>query len=70
MRFLNGFDKGFKSRKRKVLEEQELLNQLKEETDFEKGDFFALIIAALITIMPVVLVVLFLYYAISMLFFG
>ncbi|MTI47221.1 hypothetical protein [Sporosalibacterium faouarense] len=70
MNFLNGFDKGFKSRKRKLIEEEKVLNQLKDATEFEKGDFFALIIAGLITIIPVVLVVLFLYYGISMYFFG
>ena len=53
-----------------MLEEKKILDQLKDETEFEKGDFLALIIAALITIMPIVLVILFLYYAISMYFFG
>lgn len=70
MSFLNGLDKGFQSRKRKLLEEAKVLNQLRDETEFEKGDYLALIIAALITIMPVVLVILFLYYGISMYFFG
>ena len=70
MRVLNGLDLGFKSRKRKLLEETKVLKQLRDETDFEKGDFFALIVAALITITPVVLVILFLYYGISMYFFG
>ena len=70
MRVLNGLDPGFKSRKRKLLEETKVLKQLRDETDFEKGDFFALIVAALITITPVVLVILFLYYGISMYFFG
>lgn len=70
MKFLNNLDKGFNSRKRKLLEEKKVLNQLKDETEFEKGDFLALIIAALITIVPIVLVILYLYYAISMYFFG
>lgn len=70
MRFRNDLDKGFKSRKRKWLEEEKLLKELKDKTEFEKGDVLSLIIAASITIIPVVLVLLFLYYLISMYFFG
>lgn len=70
MRVLNGLDQGLKSRKRKLLEEAKVLRQLRDETEFEKGDFLALIIAGLITIIPIVVVILFLYYGISMFFFG
>ena len=70
MKFRDDLGSGFKSRKRKLLDEAEVLKKIKDETEFEKGDFPALIIAALITILPVVLVVLFLYYAISMFIFG
>lgn len=70
MRVLNGLDQGLKSRKRKLLEETKVLRQLRDETEFEKGDFLALIVAGLITIIPIVVVILFLYYGISMFFFG
>ncbi len=70
MKHLNDLDESLKSKKRKVQEETELLNKLKDETDFEKGDFSALLIAALTTILPVVVVILILYYVISMFFFG
>ena len=70
MKFQHDLDKSLKSKKRKVLEEAELLNKLRDETEFEKKDFLALIIAALITIVPIVLIILYLYYAISMFFFG
>lgn len=70
MKPFNDLDDGLKSKKQKTLEDAETLNQLKNETDFEKGDFGALIIAAMVTLLPVVAVILFLYYAISMFFFG
>lgn len=66
----NEIDSEIKSKKRKWQEETRLLSELKEKTEFEKGDFMALIIAALTTILPVALIVLFLYYVISMFFFG
>jgi hypothetical protein len=66
----DGLDDGLKSKKRKAIEQTELLNKLRDETEFEKGDFFALIIAALTTILPIVIVILLLYYGISMFFFG
>ena len=59
-----------KSKKRKVQEETELLNQLREETKFEKGDYLALIIASFTTLVPVALFILLMYYFVSMLFFG
>lgn len=70
MKLNDDLDGGLKSKKRKLKEETELLNKLKDETDFEKNDYAALIIAGLTTIIPVVLVILLLYYGISMLFFG
>lgn len=70
MKPINELDDSLKSRKRKRLDEKELLDNLKKETNFEKNDAFALIVAALTTIMPVVIVILVLYYVISMLFFG
>lgn len=70
MKVRDGLDKGFKSRKRKLREESEELEKLKKETEFEKGDFAALIIAALVTIGPVVLGLLALYYMITMFIFG
>ncbi|KAB3533096.1 hypothetical protein [Alkaliphilus serpentinus] len=68
MRFFN--DKDLKSRKRKFLEEEKILKELKDKAEFEKGDFLALIFAALITLLPIVLGILFLYYVITMHFFG
>lgn len=59
----------FKSKKRKVLEERELLDQLRDEAKPEKGDLFALIIASITTLVPVVIVILLLYYLISMFIF-
>lgn len=70
MKPVDDLDDGIKSKKRKLLDEAEHLNKLKNETEFEKNDFLALIIAALTTLLPVVLVILFLYYIISMFFFG
>lgn len=70
MKPFNDSDDGLKSKKQKALEEAETLNQLKNDTNFEKGDFAALIIAGMVTILPVVAVILLLYYAISMFFFG
>jgi len=63
-------DDGLKSKKRKVQEEMDELHELRDKTDFEKGDFAALLIAGLTTILPVVAVILVLYFLISMLFFG
>jgi len=70
MKLDDELDDGLKSKKRKAQEQTELLNKLRDETEFEKNDYKALIIAALITIMPVVIVVLLAYYFISMSFFG
>ena len=70
MKLDDELDDGLKSKKREAQEQTELLNKLRDETEFEKNDYKALIIAALITIMPVVIVVLLAYYFISMLFFG
>jgi len=70
MKLDDELDDGLKSKKRKAQEQTELLNKLRDETEFEKDDYKALIIAALITIMPVVIIVLLAYYFISMLFFG
>lgn len=48
----------FRKRRKKLLEnEEENLKKL-EDLEFEKGDVSALIIAALITLLPVVLLVL------------
>lgn len=58
------------SRRKKIMEEMETLDHLKRETEFERGDFFALIIAALTTIFPLVLIILLLYYVISMAIFN
>lgn len=63
-------DDGLKSKKRKAQEEMEELHELRDKTNFEKGDYMALIIAGLTTILPVVAVILVLYFIISMLFFG
>jgi Fe2+ transport system protein B len=63
-------DDGLKSKKRKVQEEMDELRELRDQTDFEKNDYAALIIAGLTTILPVVGVILVLYFLISMLFFG
>ena len=60
----------FKSSRRKAAEEVELLHELREKAKPEKGDLVALIIAGLTTIVPVALVVLLLYYAVSMWIFG
>ncbi|MBI9014815.1 MAG: hypothetical protein JEZ08_21475 [Clostridiales bacterium] len=70
MKHQDDLDESLKSKKRKAFEETELLNKLRDETEFEKGDYSALIIAALTTILPIVIVVLLLYYGISMFFFG
>lgn len=63
-------DDGLKSKKRKAQEEMEELTNLRDQTNFEKGDYAALLIAGLTTILPVVAVILVLYFIISMLFFG
>jgi len=70
MKHTDDLNESLKSKKRKAQEETELLNKLRDETDFEKGDYSALIVAALTTILPVVIGILILYYVISMLFFG
>ncbi len=70
MKTIKGLDDGLKSKKRKAREEAELLSKLKEETDFEKGDYPALIVAALVTLVPIVLLMLFLYFQVSKIFFG
>lgn len=70
MKLNAGLDNSLRSKKRQMHEEAEVLNKLKEETEFEKNDFLALIFAGFITIMPVVIVILLAYYGISMLFFG
>ena len=59
----------FKSKKRKALEEAELTEKLRDKAKPEKGDLIALIIAGMTTIMPVVIVILFLYYLITMFVF-
>ena len=59
-----------KSKKRKALEEADLLENLRDKTKVEKGDLFALIIAGLTTIIPVAVVILLLYYLITMFIFG
>lgn len=59
-----------KSRRRKALEEKELLEELRENAKTERGDIFALIIAGLTTIAPVAIVLVLLYFLLSMLFFG
>jgi len=70
MKHTDELNESLKSKKRKAQEETELLNKLRDETDFEKGDHSALIVAALTTILPVVIGILILYYVISMMFFG
>ncbi len=69
MKLFDKFDVSLKSKRQKIKEENELLDELKRETEFEKGDFLALIIAAVITLVPVVLGIWLLYYGIAMLFF-
>lgn len=59
----------FKSRIQRAKEENEELQGLKRETNFEKSDFLALIIAAATTILPLVLGLIFLYYFITSYFF-
>lgn len=68
--FNDDLNDGIKSKRRKAMEELNLMRKLKSETKFEKNDFLALIIAALVTLLPVVIVILLLYFGISMLFFG
>ncbi len=58
-------NRSIKSKKRELDEEKETLEKLREETDFEKGDYTALTVAAFLTILPVVIVILFLFYIIS-----
>ncbi len=58
------------SRKKKTKEEQELLSELGAHTKLEKGDLLALILAASVTLLPLVIFILLLYYGISMLLFG
>ncbi len=70
MKLFDDFHEGLKSKRQKVREENAELRRLKEETEFEKGDFLALIIAAITTLLPVVIGILLVYYAISMMFFG
>ncbi len=70
MSFMKRFDEGFGSRKRKALEEDETIKELREKTEFEKGDFLALVLAFIIAVGPVVLVLLFLFYAITTYFFS
>ena len=69
MNLKDSLSKSFPSRKRKLRDETEELEKLKKETEFEKGDFLALAIAALVTIGPVVIVVLALYYWATMFLF-
>ncbi len=69
MKLFDKFDGSLKSKRQKIKEENELLEELKRDTEFEKGDFLALIIAAVITLVPVVLGLWLLYYGIAMLFF-
>ncbi len=62
--------RSIRSKKRELDEEKATLEKLRAETDFEKSDFAALTIAAFITILPVVLVILFLFYILTSLFFS
>ncbi len=61
---------GFKSKKRELDEEKELFEKLREETDFERKDFWALTIAALVTLLPIALIVFLAVYFILELFFS
>ncbi len=70
MKWFNDFGHGLKSRKQRAKEDAETLRELKANTEFEKGDFLALSIAAIIAFLPIVLVLLFLYYIITKFFFG
>lgn len=69
MSFMRDKDKILKHSKSEIMEEQENLEKLRENTEFEKGDFLALVIAFIIAVLPVVLVILFLFYWISGYFF-
>lgn len=69
MRFLKNA-KELESKRQNAFDELEELKEYRGKTSFEKGDFLALVVAALTTIFPVVLVLLLLYYLISMWFFG
>lgn len=58
------------SKRKTAREEGARLDALRERAEVEKGDFLALLIAASMTIVPVVLGILLLYYLISRFFFG
>ena len=64
------YDDNFETKKQKIKRQNAELKELKEKTQFEKGDFLALVIAALTTIFPLAVVLLLLYYFISMWIFG
>ncbi len=52
-----GFGKeGLRSKRRELEEEKKEFERLRAETDFEKSDFLALTIAALITILPIAVI--------------
>ncbi len=70
MGLFDNFNDGLKSKRQKLREENEELERLKDETEFEKGDLLALIIAAIVTLVPVVLGIMLIYYTISMLIFN
>ncbi len=70
MKWFKGADYSLKSRKQKAKEDAETLRELKANTEFEKGDFLALTIAAIVAFMPIVLGLLFVYYVITRFIFG
>lgn len=60
----------FETKKKKIESQNAELKKLKSETKFEKSDFFALVIAAATTILPVVAVLIFLFYLFIKWMFG
>jgi hypothetical protein len=49
---------------------QKIVNEKLKETPLEKDDILAMTIAALVTILPVVLLILFIFFIVSALFVG
>lgn len=59
-----------REKREEELRKVEEFNRKRKEANFEKGDLFAIIIAALTTIVPVVILVVLAIYFLSMLLMG
>ncbi len=67
--FFRRDENSLKSRRQRRMEEIEELKELQKETHLEKGDFLALVIAAMTTLVPVAVGIILVYYFVAWLLF-